>query len=71
MNYKIKLNDRYVTEYVALPISIQKTVDESLDQASLRLVHTDIVDPIKPLSIVDIEFLDTQGVIKKTQGNCV
>lgn len=66
MNYKIKLNDRYVTEYVALPISIQKTVDESLDQASLRLVHTDIVDPIKPLSIVDIEFLDTQGVIKKT-----
>ena len=67
MNYKIKLNDKYVTEFVALPISIQKTVDESLDQANIRLVFTDIAEPIKPLSNIDIEFWnDTQSEIKKT-----
>lgn len=67
MNYKIKLNDLYVTEFVALPISIQKTVDESLDQANLRLVNTDMQEPIRPLSTIDIEFYNEgQTSIAKT-----
>lgn len=67
MRFRIKLNGLDVTEYVALPINIQTTLDESLDQASIRLVNTDMQQPIKPLSELDIDFLeDYSNIIKKT-----
>lgn len=62
MDYRIYIDDKDYTSKVALPFTIQETVDESLDQASLRLTQLASQTPFKPLTKVQFDILDNEGI---------
>ena len=65
MNYKILLENEDITDLVAIPFDIQVTLDESLDQAQIKLQNTDIKDPIQPLKELNIQILDKNNNVEK------
>lgn len=60
----IKLNNEDVTDNVTVPMGLQNTLDESLDQYSIKLSYTDINEPIRPFTSLDIEFWENNGLIR-------
>ena len=62
---RVKLNNEDITDYVAVPMGLQNTLDESLDQYSIKLSYTDINEPIRPFTSLDIEFWKNNGIEKQ------
>lgn len=60
MNFQILINDVDLTEYVPMPFTEQLALDESLDMGQIKLLYTDINEPFKPFTKVEIRISQTQ-----------